>query len=62
MSTKIILDDRYEKTGSGWESEEMGVQEGDVRLIDGVLHYAGAIYSRRWGTKKYIWWWPINSA
>ena len=61
MSKRTILDDFYTREYScgSWMSYER-VAPGTVRVIDGVLCYAGCISPRRWYQKPEVLWFDVD--
>lgn len=62
MAKKIVLNDTYEKFygDDDWSSREDNVAKGDVRMIDGSLHYAQHIIPGFVFEKGYVYWRPVK--
>ena len=66
MSIEIILDGKYKKCTAGWTSLETDANVGDVRMLEGILHYAAYSHfvAKFWfsgGTASTIVWCPVKS-
>lgn len=65
MKTTLLVQGgiTYEDTYcNSWKSSERGVRQGDTRIIDDVLYYAGIVEKDwPWSTPRILWW-KVNLA